>query len=141
MCGYRAFNRADDGMYDMETNVVTPIFATGYIQSTWYLIVAFGLLGIGRECVKLIDGTYTKRVLVVTAVADALSVVLAVIWLGNPAIINPEFDSAVAGIFADVETFIYSLMEKFNYFFLACIILALVVDLAIAAWKYYNTQK
>lgn len=129
------------GAYDVETGTMIPIFRTGYIQSTWYLIVIFGLLGIGRECVKLVEGTYTKRVLIVTAVADVLSAGLSVVWLGNPAIINPEFNSAMTTIFADADPFVADIMAKFNYFFLGCIIFALILDLGVTAWKYYKAQK
>lgn len=128
-------------MYDTETGTMIPIFTNSYIRSTWYLIVMFGVLGIGRECVKLIEGTYTKRVLVVTATADILSAVLAVIWLGNPAIINPEVSNALIEVFADADPFICSIMEGFNYFFLACILFALIVDLCVTALKYYRAYK
>lgn len=128
-------------MYEMETGTMIPIFATGYIQSTWYLIVIFGLLGIGRECVKLIDGTYTKRLLVVTAVVDVLSVILSVAWLANPSIINPAFHDAMGTIFTDTAPYIRNIMANFNYFFLGCIIFALVVDLGTVAWKYYKVNK
>lgn len=128
-------------MYQAETGSMTPIFASGYIRGTWYLIVIFGLLGIGRECVKLIDGTYTRRLLVVTAVVDVLSAVLAVVWLANPAIINPAFSDAMRTVFTDTAPYIYNIMVNFNYFFLGCIIFALVVDLGTVAWKYYRANK
>ena len=127
--------------YDVETNSMTPIFQTGYIHSTWYLIVIFGILGIGRECVKLIDGTYTKRLLIVTAIVDVLSVALSVVWLANPSIINPAFSDVLSVLFADTEPFVFNIMTNFNYFFLGCIIFALVVDLGTVAWKYYKSQK
>ena len=132
------------GMPDPETGVMIPIFQAEYIRSTWFLIVAFGILGIGRECVKLIDGTYTKRLLAVTTIVDVVSVVLAVIWLCSPQIINPAFVHAMAVLFADESVTLapfVSLMVNFNYFFLICIIFALVVDFADVAWKYYRVNK
>ena len=128
------------GMPDLETGVMTPMFRTEYIRSTWFLIVAFGVLGIGRECVKLIDGTYTRRLLVVTTVVDVVSAVLAVIWLCNPQIMNPAFSEAMGVLFADAG-FIADIMANFNYFFLGCIFFALVVDLGTVAWKYYKARK
>lgn len=127
-------------MYEMETRTVTPIFATGYIHSTWPLIVVFGLLGIGRECVKLKEGTYTKSLLLVTACVDVISGILSVVWLANPAIINPDFNNAIKALFAD-NAFLTNVMGSFNYFFLGCIIFALIVDLGTVAWKYYKANK
>ena len=46
-------------------SVYEPLFNLEYIRQTWYLILAFGILGIAKESVKLIDGSYTKRVMIV----------------------------------------------------------------------------
>lgn len=127
-------------MYEVETGIVIPIFETGYIHSTWALVVAFGLLGIGRECVKLKEGTYTKNLLIVTMLVDMISAVLAVVWLANPAIINPDFNNAMTMLFAETG-FVADVMSKFNYFFLGCIIFALAVDAGTVAWKYYKSIK
>lgn len=127
-------------MYDFETEIAIPIFETGYIHSTWALIVIFGLLGIGRECVKLKEGTYTKSLFVVTILVDLISAVLAVVWLANPAIINPDFNNAMRTLFAD-SGFVADVMANFNYFFLGCIIFALVVDLGTVAWKFYKARR
>lgn len=128
-------------MYEFETGGMIPIFQTDYIHNTWPLIVAFGLLGIGRECVKIKEGTYTKNLLFVTACVDVISAILAVVWLGNPAIINPAFNDAMRALFADTEPFIVETMANFNYFFLGCIIFALVIDLGTVAFKYYKAAK
>ena len=45
-----------------------PLFNLEYIRQTWYLILAFGILGIAKESVKLIDGSYTQRVMIVTII-------------------------------------------------------------------------
>ncbi len=127
-------------MYEVETGTMIPIFESGYIHSTWVLIVAFGLLGIGRECMKLKEGTYTKSLLLVTVCVDAISAILSIVWLANPSIINPEFSDAMRMIFTDTG-FIVNIMKNFNYFFMGCIILALLVDLGTVVWKYYKSNK
>ena len=100
----------------------------------------FAAIGIGREIVKLIEGTYTKKVLVATVIADIASAVLSVFWLSNPAIINPSFTQAMAELFAG-EDFLLMFMTNFNYFFLCCILLALALDMGTVAWKYYRANK
>lgn len=127
--------------YDMNTNTFTPIFETSYIHSTWYLIVAYGALGIWRECVKLIDGTYTKRLVVVTAIVDVASAVLAAIWLRNPQILNADFVSVMHDLFAETSPFVYQLMLHFNYFFLGCILFALILDFGVVIWKRHKCNR
>ena len=120
-------------MFDGNTGEMIPIFSVEYIQKTWYLIVLFALLGIIRESVKLIDARYSKRLLIVTAVVDIVSALLCVGWLKNPAIINADFAASVSGLFA--EGMINTLMLHFNYFFLGCILFALILDLAVTVSK------
>ena len=120
-------------MFDGNTGEMIPIFSVEYIQKTWYLIVLFALLGIIRESVKLIDARYSKRLLVVTAVVDIVAALLCVGWLKNPAIINADFAASVSGLFA--EGMINTLMLHFNYFFLGCILFALILDLAVTVSK------
>lgn len=127
-------------MYEMESGVFVPIFDVDFIQGTWYLIMLFAAIGIGREIVKLIEGTYTKKLLVVTVIADIASAVLSVIWLSNPAIVNPAFTEAMVKLFAG-EDFLIMFMTNFNYFFLCCILFALALDMGTVAWKYYRTNK
>ena len=127
-------------MYEFETGAFISIFDVEFIQGTWYLIMLFAALGIGREIVKLIEGTYTKKLLVVTVVVDIMSAVLSVIWLFNPAIVNPAFTEAMAKLFAG-EDFLLMFMTNFNYFFLCCILFALALDMGTVAWKYYRANK
>ena len=127
-------------MYKAESGEFVSIFDVEFIQGTWYLIMLFAAIGIGREIVKLIEGTYTKKVLVATMIADISSAVLAVFWLFNPAIINPSFTQAMAELFAG-EDFLLMFMTNFNYFFLCCILLALALDMGTVVWKYYRANK
>lgn len=127
--------------YDVNTGMFTPIFDTDYIHGTWYLIVAFAALGIWRECVKLLDGTYTKRLLVVTAIVDGASAVLSTIWLRSPRILNGGFVKVMEELFADTTPFVCNMMVNFNYFFLGCIWLALALDFGDVAWKYWRRNK
>lgn len=96
--------------------------------------------GIGRECVKLIEGTYTRRLLLVTICVDAASAVLSAVWLCNPQIINPAFTDAMAVKFAG-EDVLLLFMTNFNIFFLCCILFALALDLGVVIWKYYKCTR
>ncbi len=126
--------------YNANTGEIVPIFDVLYIHNTWYLIIAFGALGLWRECVKLIDGTYTKRLVVVTTVVDIVSVVLAAMWLWNPQILNVGFVNVMKDLFVATTPFVYNMMVNFNYFFLGCIWLALALDWIMVIWKHNKAK-
>ena len=105
-----------------------PIFNVETVRAGWYFIVLFGLLGIGREIFKLMEGRYGNKVLVCTLVTNAASGVLSFLWLTNRDIMNPAFTSSVSQLFQGEEAFIIHMFENFQYFFLLVILLALVLD-------------
>lgn len=121
-----------------DTVEMIPIFNIEVIRSTWYLILLFGVLGIVGEIVKLLDGKYTKRVVVTTVVTDLLSAVLSFVWLCRPNIINPQFADAMRGMFEEEGEFIGSVFVNFQYFFLGIIVFALVLDSIITVVKWFQ---
>lgn len=110
------------------TGEVVPIFNVSYIQDTWYVIVLFAALGIGTEIMKLVEGHYTKRLLLVTAVEDGISAVLVIFWLINDSIVNPVFFTSISDIFTNGEAWLNNMMSHFNLFFMAVILFALALD-------------
>lgn len=123
------------GVYISEGGKHTSIFLAEAVQSKWYLILGFAALGIGRECVKLLEGRYTFRVLGATAIADILSGVLAAFWLANDQIMNPAFFAEISNLFADDPAFITHVFSHFQYFFLGCMLFALTLDLLVTTVK------
>ena len=95
---------------------------------TWYVIVLFAALGIGTEIMKLVEGHYTKRLLLVTAVEDGISAVLVIFWLINDSIVNPVFFTSISDIFTNGEAWLNNMMSHFNLFFMAVILFALALD-------------
>lgn len=112
-----------DGIVD-----VIPVFNVETIRKTWYIIVVFGLLGIIREIVKLIEGKYTGRVAITTTVADVLSAVCSIWWLTRSNLINSEFISSIDTLFEGDGNFIVNIFTHFQYFFLGVILFALILD-------------
>lgn len=113
-----------DGVVD-----VIPIFNVETIRKTWYIIVVFGILGIIREIVKLIEGKYTGRVALTTMVADVLSAVCSIWWLTRSNLINSEFVTSIDILFEGDGIFIVNIFTHFQYFFLGVILFALILDL------------
>ena len=117
-----------------ETGTTIPLFNVEYLRNTWYIIILFALAGIGRDSVKLMEGRYSRRLMITTIIADILSGGLSIVWLGNPAIANPEFTSYIVGLFKD-DTFIGNLFGNFHLFFLGIVLFALVLDMTVTIFK------
>ena len=109
-------------------SVYEPLFNLEYIRQTWYLILAFGILGIAKESVKLIDGSYTQRVMIVTIITNLIDGLLTFIWLLNGRIMNSAFFDGVEQLFGENTEMISRIFIHFNKLFLAIIIFALAIN-------------
>lgn len=109
-------------------SVYEPLFNLEYIRQTWFLILAFGILGIAKESVKLIDGSYTQRVMIVTIITNLIDGVLTFIWLLNGRIMNSAFFDGVEQLFGENAEMIPRIFIHFNKLFLAIIIFALAIN-------------
>lgn len=105
-----------------------PMFTEEGTQELWYLVLPYGILGILRETVKLIERSYTRKVFATAMVVDALSALLAILWLGRPGLMNPAFTECVSELFQGNPEFIVNIFSNFNQFLLAVMLLALVLD-------------
>lgn len=116
-----------------------PLFNLEYIRQTWYFILAFGILGVTRDSVRLIDGSYTKRVMLVTIITNLIDGALTIIWLLNDKIMNPNFFEGIEQLFGENTEVISQVFIQFNKVFLAIIIFALginCIETVIKALKY-----
>lgn len=109
-------------------SVYEPLFNLEYIRQTWYLILAFGILGIAKESVKLIDGSFTQRVMIVTIITNLIDGLLTFIWLLNGRIMNSAFFDGVEQLFGENAEIIPKIFMHFNKLFLAIIIFALAIN-------------
>ena len=109
-------------------SVYEPLFNLEYIRQTWYLILAFGILGIAKESVKLIDGSYTQRVMIVTIITNLIDGLLTFIWLLNGRIMNSAFFDGVEQLFGENAEMIPRIFIHFNKLFLTIIIFALAIN-------------
>lgn len=118
-----------------EPNKLIPIFNVETVKQTWYIIVMFSVVGIIKNIVKLLEGRYTKRVMITTVIADSASAILSVWWLMNDKIINFEFINNIRNLFDNESEFISNIFSNFQYVFLGFIIFALLLDLIVTVIK------
>ena len=108
--------------------VYEPLFNLEYIRQTWYFILAFGILGVTRDSVRFIDGSYTKRVLIVTVITNIIDGVLTIIWLLNDRIMNSGFFDGIEQLLGTDAEGISHVFIHYNKVFLSIIILALTIN-------------
>ena len=118
-----------------------PLFNVETIKSTWYIIIAFAVLGIIRESVKLIEGRYTYRVMVVTIIANLISAGLSFFWLMDNNIMNQEFTAEIVKLFGENGAFIARFFINFQHFFLGMILFALIIDTATTVTRTIRGSK
>ena len=109
-------------------DVYEPLFNLEYIRQTWYLILAFGILGVAKDSVRLIDGSYTKRVMLTTMITNIFDGALTTIWLLNDKVMNQDFFDGIEHLFGKDAEVISQVFIHFNMVFLAIIIFALTID-------------
>lgn len=105
-----------------------PMFSVSALRETWYIIILFAICGIIRESVQLLEGRYNQRVLIATAVTNAISAVLSIWWLTGFTLIHPEFLANISTLFEGENTVIINLFSNFQLFFLTVILFALILD-------------
>lgn len=108
--------------------VYTPFFNLDYIRQTWYFIILFGVLGITKDCVRLFEGSYTKKLMTVTVVTNVLDGVLTAVWLGNHRVMNPGFFEGIKQLFGKEMPALPEVFINFNLVFLAVILFALTIN-------------
>lgn len=108
--------------------VYEPLFNLEYIRQTWYLILAFGILGVTKDSVRLIDGSYTKRVMIVTIITNIIDGALTIVWLADSKIMNSAYFDGIEQLFGEDIAAIPQVFIHFNKVFLAIIIFALVIN-------------
>ena len=104
------------------------LFEVSALQETWYIILAFAACGIIRESVQLVEGRYNKRVLIVTAITNAISAILSIWWLTGFELIHPDFLANIPVLFEGENAIVINLFSNFQIFFLIVMLFALILD-------------
>lgn len=114
---------------------VIGLFDESVMDTSWYLILIFGLADIIRSSVRLMEGRYNRKVLITTLITNSIGAVAVILWLTSPNLINPEFVSHVQLALSDEKAFIQNIFLRFDNFLIFVILLALALDTVEAAVK------
>lgn len=126
-------------IYSAESSVVVPMFNVEILRSFWLLIVIFCASGIIRESLALIDGKYTKRLLVTAFITNIISGICIFVIFTARGIINPDFLTAISNT-TGRNALINGLFGNFNLFFAGIIVFALLLDTGEIVYKYFKSK-
>ncbi len=110
-------------------NKIIPALNAEAIRSAWYLIIALTALSIIKDSVMLIDRRYTRRLMLVTVIADILSVGISFWWLMNDKFLNPKMIESLPELFTGDIEFIVRIVSNAQYILLGIIVLSLLAEM------------
>jgi len=117
-----------------------PVFNTEIIRSMWYLIAFWTVIQIIRESIAVVDGSYTKRLAIVTTGANILVGAAMVIFFSNTQLMNPKFVEWVPQlIHGENVDFLVRVLQNMNVAFIVVVLIALLAGIVASiykAWKY-----
>ncbi|PKM74336.1 MAG: hypothetical protein CVU91_00255 [Firmicutes bacterium HGW-Firmicutes-16] len=116
-------------VYYSDGGPAVSVFNIEAMRSAWYFIIVLAALGVISECVKLIDGRYSRRVLVVTVLTNLISVGVVFWWLMNNKLLNPEVIDSLSKIFSGESSFIITIVSNLQYYFLGLMVFFLIIDI------------
>lgn len=123
------------GVDDKGVTTFVPMFNADVMRSVWFCWVAVFMLSIAREAFGLLEGVYTLRYAIVSAVINVLSAAGVVFALTREGIMAPECISHVSKVFEGEPDALVSIFSNFNIFLLCIWCLALLGDTAKAFIK------
>ena len=117
----------------------TPLFSVEYIHAFWYLIVAWMVIAIIGELIKLAERCYNKKVAAVVIIGDIGIIAIVIAFFINDKLINPNFANEVARIFDNkLNSAVINIIEHANIVLLALIVFSLVLEIGITAYRAYR---
>lgn len=123
------------------TVVVMPVFDVMRMKELWYFTGAFALIGIVRDIYRLFEDKYTMKMVAVTGICDALSLLISVIWLTGHNIMNPNFIDKWCLSYQNENKILCEFFAHFQSFFLGILILALLLDFGDTLFRALRARK
>lgn len=112
-----------------------PILDARTVRSVWFLLVGIVIFGVGRDLFGYFEGRYTRRLAVVTGIADILGFICFFFFLNTPGLVNPELIPAVEHLFQEKDIFLTKLITGFPGVFLLVIALIMILDFGTTLYK------
>lgn len=113
-----------------------PVFNSEVFRTFWPLILLWAILSVAKETVTLIEGQYTFRLAVVTAIVNILNMATFPIVFLNQNLVNPDFTARIAQFFQSEGLQLISWpILNFNVLVVCVVLFALVLDTIVTSAK------
>lgn len=129
------------GGFFPDLKTIVPVFNAAAIKDTWYIIISLSAIGILKECVKIIEGRYTTRLMLTTILVNIISLILIALWLSNENLINPDFTTALKNMFQDDSAFLIEMFSRFRQLFLGLFTFVMIIDSISVVAKTIKSNK
>lgn len=116
-----------------------PAFDANYIRTFGYLVLLWMAFGIAREIFKLIERRYSKKLALVTIVANVLTGITAMLFFSSSRIMNPEFVTKVGFMIEGIGVEeIGKVLANVNLLILVIMVFALILDIGLTAYRAFR---
>jgi len=120
------------------------VFDTQVMRGLWLPILAWTILEIVAEIMKLVEGRYTMRLAAFTTIIAVLQVICAFAVFGSNRIFNPDFiyhSGRVAGNIEAPQWIFYTVRTSPNHIILAIILIVLAVETVEVIVKGFQSKR
>ncbi len=115
-----------------EFDDVIPVLNVDFIRNTWYIILLIGVVGVFDSVIKIVDGRYTKRVMIVSIITNCISIAgFLYIFNGNNIITDEFIDFAMK---SDISI-------SYINFFPFIIAVLILIDTATTIYRTLKVEK
>ncbi|HOP10126.1 MAG TPA: hypothetical protein PK629_01400 [Oscillospiraceae bacterium] len=111
-----------------------PVFNAEVLRGFWFLILLWSVFALIKGAIKLVDGQYTPRLAIVTAVANTVTLIAFPIVFLNQNLMNPDFIANIGQLisFGDIH-FISWPLQNLNVLLVCIVFVALILETLITA--------
>ncbi|MBE6753386.1 MAG: hypothetical protein E7559_03380 [Ruminococcaceae bacterium] len=115
---------------------VVPMFDAPAVKGLWYVWAAIFAAALVRDIVKLMEGSFSRRVALVTVAADLISIALFAVGFLRSSIVNPQLiDLLQKELPANAEPFAVAMFSNLNVVLFGILTVALAIDIITACFK------
>jgi len=113
----------------VEPPILIPAFLQVEIQALWLPIILWGLVRIAGNIAYLIEKVYTKRLAVISLIANLLTVIITILILARDYIVNPKYADYMIRLFEpSVAPWFGVMLANPHIIIIAIVYLVMILD-------------
>lgn len=114
--------------------VNVPAFDLSVLLSRAWILIGMAACSVVHNAFEIAEGVYSRKLMMVTLLCDAINIVLAILLLADGAVFNPAFMDAVE-IYCANSDFMLGLCRNLQLVLLAVAVLSSIMDAATTTYR------